>query len=346
MNNSTNFKVEFSTNSAPSTRVPAALAIFVITFVGISILVATIGNARVLLSLKRRQDLRKVPHYLLANLALTGLLSALINMPLLIIMTTVNYFEMGSDLPPALEVTCKVVFPSCFSFLVLNALTLSLMAFDRQDCVLRPFNRRLTRGKVKKIIPLTWILSLLTAALFGILIRNEKSVCVEFYPYNNLTRLEAIHIAIAVVAQFDTITVLIITVTFFRILKELRSSTVNPSNSASRREERKLTKFTNQVCAVFLLFRAPIIACHLVTNVAGYRGATTNSATLVTVTLAVFQYVANPFLHHKMLQVRAPNQRTNLQLGNRPEQQRALEQARSGGCNGVELTRFVRFNPP
>lgn len=326
MNISTSLRVEFSGNSAaPPARVPMGLAIFVITFVTISILVATVGNTRMLILLARRQDLRKVPHYLLANLALAGLLSALFNMPLLIIQTTVSYLEMSSNVPPALEVTCKVVFPLCFGFLVLNALTLSTMAFDRQDCVLRPFNRRLTRKKVEKMIPLTWLASLLTAVLFAILLRDEKSVCVEFYPFNNLTRLEVIHAAIAVVAQFDIITVLFITVTFFRIRKKLRSSTVNPLSSVHRREERKLTNLTFKLCAVFLLFKAPVIVCHFVANVGGYRGTATNSATLVTVTLTVFQYVANPFLHYKMLQVRARNPpNDNLELANRLEQPRQL----------------------
>lgn len=327
MNNSTSFRMEFSENrAAPPARVPMGLAIFVITFVTTSILVATIGNTCMLRRLPRRQDLRKVPHYLVANLALAGLLSALFNMPLLILQTTVNYLEMSSNVPPALEVTCKVVFPLCFAFLVLNALTLSLMAFDRQDCVLRTFNRRLTRKKVKKIIPLTWLASLLTAALFAILMRDEESVCVEFYPFNNLTRLDTIHAAIAVVSQLDTITVLIITVTFFRIRKELRSLTVNPLNSVHRREERKLTSFTSKICAVFLLFRAPVMVCHFVANVGGYRGAPTNSAILVTVTLTVFQYVANPFLHYKMLQVRArkPPNNNNLELRDLQEQPRQL----------------------
>lgn len=144
MNNCTNSKAEFSSNSTPSTRVPREVAIFVITFVGINILVATISNARVLIVLRRRRDLRKLPHYLLANLALTGLLAALFNMPLLIAMTIVNYFVMNTKLPAAVEVFCKVSFPSSFAFLVLTDLTLFLMAFDRQDCVLRPFNRRIT----------------------------------------------------------------------------------------------------------------------------------------------------------------------------------------------------------
>jgi len=313
MNNSKHFKAEFLTDSATSTRVPRELAIFVITFVGINILVATVGNARVLIVLRRRRDLRKVPHYLLGNLALTGLLAVLLNMPLLIGMTVVNYFEMNTEVPAAVEVFCKVSFPSSFAFLVLTDLTLFLMAFDRQDCVLRPFNKRITQSKVKKIIPLTWILSLLTAALFAVVIRNENAACVKFYPYNNVSSLpSALLAAIAVVAQLDTFTVLFIPLTLFRIVKQLRSAKVRPLNSAHQRQEKKLTRNTCKICAVFLLFRVPINVCHFVANIGGNRGPTTNSAMLVTVTLSASLYVAIPFLHYKLLQVRPPNhQQTN-----------------------------------
>lgn len=54
-------------------------------------------------------------------------------------------------------------------------------------------------------------------------------------------------------------------------------------------------------------------------NIGGYRGPTTNSAMLVTVTLAASLYVAIPFLHHEMLQVRPPNQQqTNQQSTDQP----------------------------
>jgi len=346
MNNSKHFKAEFSTDRANSTRVPRGLAIFVVTFVGINILVATISNASLLILLRRRRDLRKVPHYLLGNLALTGLLAALFNMPLLIGMTAVNYFEMNTEVPAAVEVFCKVSFSSSFAFLVLTDLTLFLMAFDRQDCVLRPLNRRITQSKVKKIIPLTWILSLLTAAFFAIAIRNESAACIKFYPYNNVARLPSVLLAaIAVVAQLDTLTVLFIPVTSFRTIKQLRSAEVSPLNSAHRRQEMKLIRDTCKICTVFLLFRVPINVCHFVANIGGYRGPTTNSAMLVTVTLAASLYVAIPFLHHEMLQVKPPNQQqTNQQSTDQPRVS-AWRTAARPETVGFELTRSVRINP-
>lgn len=111
-------------------------------------------------------------HYLLGSLALTGLLSALLDMPSIIVMTVVNYFAIR-DLPVAVEVFCKTKLSTAFALTVLNALTLSLMAFDRQDCVLRPFRRRITKRNVRKIIYVTWVVALIIVAVLAILTRNN-----------------------------------------------------------------------------------------------------------------------------------------------------------------------------
>ena len=313
MNNSTHFKVGFSTNTSPMTRISRDLAIFVFAFLGVNILVATFGNARVLFMLRRRRDLRKVPHYFLANLTLTGLLSALVKMPYLTLMTTVNYFELSANLPATMEVFCKLAFPLAFAFTVLNALTFSLMALDRQDRVLRPFSPHITQSKVKKIILLTWGLSLLTSVVIAILIRNdEQSACVKYYPYNSImtSHINVLHAVPFISDQVENITVLIITVSYIRIRKKLRSSATISSSSGNRRHEKQITKFTFNICAMFLLFKLPVVLCHSVIKLGEFRGATTNSVTLVTVTLTASMHVAIPFLHHKMLQVRPPNQQT------------------------------------
>ena len=318
MNNSTNLHETFSsTMSAFSTQVPGHIAIFIVTFAAISSVAGSFGNAKVCRMLRRRRDFRKVPHYLLANLALTGVLSALIHMPSLMAMTTVNYFQIR-DVPVSVEILCKVGFPSGFAFIVLNALTLSLMALDRQDCVRRPFNRRLTTSNVKKIIPVIWILALATAMLFVIFMRNERAVCVKFYPYNNLSKeISGILLAlIAAVGQMDTITIFILIVALVRIFKALRSPTVGPSvdanhqvNSRNRRQEKKVTESTLQIFGIFLLFRVPAKICValVIAKVGGFQGTAANTANLISYVIVNFTYVANPFLHHRMLKVASPN---------------------------------------
>lgn len=309
MNNSTNFEGNLpTTRSASSTRVPRHLAIFVIVFVAVSILAGTFGNGGVCLLHRKRRDLRKVPHYLLANLALSGILMSLLSMPLLIFMTVVNYFQIDDSL--VLEFLCKVGFVSSFACNVMNAVTLWLMAFDRQECVLRPLDRHITTSNVKKIILATWALALTTLVLFSISIRNEQSVCIEFFPFNNmLTELghhKLFTILLSIVGQFDKITIVIMVVTFFRIVKALRSSVVNASNLTLRqRQQKKLTYLTYKMLGIFLLFRVPVIVCQTaLPRIESVQERTTKTTSLVSYAMLNLVYVANPILHHKMLKIR------------------------------------------
>ena len=309
MNNSTSVKANISTSNSPTTTpLPTGLPIFVGSFLAIGILAGTFGNARVCILLRRRQSLRKVPHYLLGSLALIGIFSTLFNIPLLMFMTVVNYFQIYDS--PIVEILCKAKVSLGSALIVLNALTLSLMAFDRQECVLSPFHRRLTTRNVKKVIVVTWLIALITAAVFAVLTRNVPSTCFAFFPYNNIGALSKVFQAtVAVFAQFDTISMLIIIVTFLRIVKKLRSSPVNSLSSANRRNERKLTELSFKICGIFVLFRIPVMICHMLANICKFQGnSAINTATLVAVTLVSFLYVLNPVLHHKMLNVQPPNQ--------------------------------------
>ena len=308
MNNSTNFQANLSlTSSAPSaTRVPRNLAIFIVTFVAICVSAGAFGNARVCVLLSKRQDLRKVPHYFLANLAMTGVLSSVIHAPLIIVMTVANYFQIRGE--SVVEILCRATFPSGFAFIVLNAPTLWLMALDRQDCVCRPFRRRLTTSNVKKIIPVMWMLSLLTYVFIVMAMRNESFACIQIYPYSNDPPKFSRPMVglIAIVGQLDNVTVLIIIVTFFRVMKRMRSPTVNSSlNSTFQRQEKTLTMLTYKICGVFLLCRVPNNAHFFLKKIGGFQS--TPAATLVTITLIHLMYVANPFIYHKMLKVRFTN---------------------------------------
>lgn len=322
MDNSKSFKASSSAASSPTTTpLPTGLAAFVVSFLAISILAGTFGNARVCVLLRRRQNLRKVPHYLLGSLALIGLIATLFNIPLLMLMTVVNYFQIYDS--PIVEILCKAKIPLGFGLIVLNALTLSLMAFDRQECVFRPFNRGLITRNVKKVIAVTWLIALITAVVFAVLTRNEPSTCFAFFPYNNIGALsKVLQATVAAFAQLDTITVVIIIVTFLRIVKNLRSSPVNSSSSANQRQERKLTELSFRICGIFLLFRIPVTICHILTKIGKFQDTDAlNTATLVAVTFVNFVNVLNPVLHRKMLNVQPPNQvrAAAMQAGERVE---------------------------
>ena len=313
MKNSTIFQGNVSSvSNTPFSPVPRSIAIFVIAFVTGNIVSGTFGNGCVCFRLLRRRHFRKVPHYLLGNLALTGVLTSLFNMPLLVVMTSVSYFQIRDC--PVVEILCKVGFSLTFPCMSLNAMTLWLMAFDRQDCVLRPFNRRVTTSNIKKLILATWMFALIIFVLFSISIRKAPNACVEFYPYNNLkTKLfhDKFFIVLhSVVGQFDKITFLIVIITFFRIKKALRPIAMNPLHQLLRRREKRITSLTYKLCGIFLLLRLPVIICHMMLpRIESVQETTIKTANLVSNAMLHLMYVANPVFHHKMLRIRPPNQR-------------------------------------
>ena len=284
------------------------VAISVVILMAICILAGTVGNARVCILLRRRHDLRKVPHYLLASLSLTGLLSSLIKLPAQLAVTIVNYFPVRQV---SLEVVCKTAFSSAMGFTILNALTLSLMAIDRHDCVVRPLHRRLSLFNIKKVILATWIVALLLSSFHGVMLRDESAICFRLDPYSSSTTSSGSH-AVFVYTMFlgtlpNVATVIIIAVTVFRIVKKLRSSLLPRLGSLNRRRENEITKLTYKICAVFLIFWFPYIICNAIARIGGFHGIGSRTVKLFAVVISNFNYVLNPILHFKMLQVRSPD---------------------------------------
>ena len=208
-----------------------------ITLSTIAILLGFLGNAGVCFILKKRSDLRKVPHYLLASLAVNGVFSCLVNLPSRVAMIVMVHLLHS---PVSAEAACYILVPSGFACSILNAVTLSLMAIDRQDCVLRPFSRRMSKRNITKVIAISWIgTSTLTAAIIVYSFFRESEEC------DIISRIEGsdpiyVYLSILMVS-FNVVSVLIIVITALRIVKRLRSSPLPEARSQHRRQENKLT---------------------------------------------------------------------------------------------------------
>ncbi|CAH3193430.1 unnamed protein product, partial [Porites evermanni] len=168
------------------------IAVSVVILLAIAITVGTVGNFGVCVILARRRDLRYVPHQLLASLSLNGLLSSLISVPAILGMAAVNYFPGIGNV--SLDILCKIGYSSSMGFTVINASTLSMMAIDRQDCVIFPLKRRLSPTNVKRVIFVTWVAGFLFALLHGLILRKESSVCSRMDPYNSIVTIPDNHI--------------------------------------------------------------------------------------------------------------------------------------------------------
>ena len=274
-----------------------------ITLSTIATLLGFLGNAGVCFLLRKRSELRKVPHYLFASLAVNGVFSCLLNLPSRLAMIVMVYLL---DSPVSAEAACYVLVPSGFACGILNAVTLSLMAIDRQDCVLRPFNRRMSQRNITKVIAISWIgTSVLTSVIIVYSFFHQSQEC------DIISRIEAsdpiyVYFSILLVS-FNLVSVLIIVITALRIVKRLRSSPLPEARSQHRRQENKLTWLTYKICGVFLVCWLPLFVCFPLAQFDRNSGDMLVSVLIVTLAMSNFNYVVNPFLYYKMLKQKPVN---------------------------------------
>ena len=298
--------------SSPSSPVPSGLAIAVIVILSTLILAGASGNAIVCDLLRRRRELRKVCHYLLASLSLTGIVTSILGLPSLLIAAIVNYLQAGQM--PVAQTLCKLGFPFCIGCVALNALTIILMTIDRHDCVLRPFRRRLSTQNVKIIVPITWLVGFIITAVLLVLFRKETSVCYTWFPYEQSKAFQTeqgnvIRIYLTAVTQLDTLAIVLVIITFFRVLKKLRSQVIPQLTNSpiQQRQEKQLTRLTYGISGTYILFRIPLVICNIVASAVEFQGRALNTALLLTNVMVFSTFVLNPVLNFKMLRVRQPN---------------------------------------
>ena len=274
-----------------------------ITLSTIAIFLGFLGNAGVCYLLRTRSDLRKVPHYLFASLAVNGVFSCLLNLPSRLAMIVMGHLL---DSPVFAEAACYILVPSGFACSILNAVTLSLMAIDRQDCVLRPFNRRMSKRNITKVIAISWIGTfVLMSAIIVYSIFHESEKC------DIISKIEGrdpIHVYLGILmVSFNLACVLIIVVTALRIVKRLRSSPLPEARSQHMRQENKLTWLTYKSCGVFLVCWLPVFICFPLAQFGKNSGDILVGALIITLALSNFNYVVNPFLYYKMLKQKPVN---------------------------------------
>ena len=274
-----------------------------ITLSTIAILLGLPGNAGVCFLLRKRSDLRKVPHYLFASLAVNGVFSCLLNLPSRIAMIVMVHFL---DSAVTAEAACYILIPSGFACGILNAVTLSLMAIDRQDCVLRPFNRRMSKRNIIKVIAISWIgTSVLTSVIIVHSFLHESQAC-DIIP--KIKGSDPIYIYLGtLMISFNVIAVFIIVITALRIVKRLRSSPLPEARSQHRRQENRLTWLTYKICGVFLVCWLPLFVCFPLAQFDKHSGDILIGVIIITLAMSNFIYVVNPFLYYKMLKQRPVN---------------------------------------
>ena len=289
--------------------IPQSVVISVLVMTSAFLLSGMFGNALVFLLIARRSDLRKVPHFLFVNLSVIGLCSSLFVMPFIISIAVTAYVM---DHLESMEIFCNVRLFFSFLCSAINALTLSLMAVDRQDCVFRPFKRRIQKRNVQNVLLTIWAVVIIISVIFVLVLATDGSQCPHSDPFNlgssssNSGSLFSIYVT-AFGTGFNVAAILVIVITFVRIVKRLRSSPLPESRTPRLRFESEITKLTYKTCAIFILSWFPVIISHTIARFSDTTGLEKiRILKLITLTFTNFTYVANPFLHYKLLKTRQP----------------------------------------
>ena len=278
-------------------KIASGIIIADITLSAIATLLGFLGNATVCFLLRKRSDLRKVPHYLFASLAVNGMFSCLLNLPSRLVMVVMVHLL---DSPVSAEAACYILIPSGFACGILNAVTLSLMAIDRQDCVLRPFNRRMSKRNITKVIAISWIgTSVLMSVVIVHSFLHESQAC-DIIPKIKGSYPIYIYVG-SLMMSFNVIAVIIIVITALRIVKRLRSSPLPEARSQHRRQENKLTWLTYKICGVFLVCWLPLFVCFPLAQFGRNFRDLLVGVLIITLAMSNFTYVLNPFLYYRML---------------------------------------------
>lgn len=218
---------------------------FVIASIGLC------GNATVLLIFKRTRSMRTTTNILIANLAFSDFLTLLFGIPSMVLSLVDNHPSGTSGI-----LLCKFLtvgnIPSVS--LAVSILTLTVLAFERYNAVVRPLNEktRLTKNAVVLAICLMWITafgfilpSFITTKYFA-----EKKFCYDSFNY---IQGQIYHIILLVFLFF--VPLCIIVYCYSKTIKELRiASGISPGNLSARqniKEKRRIAKVLLLVSLIF-----------------------------------------------------------------------------------------------
>ncbi|XP_029188838.2 uncharacterized protein LOC114956011 [Acropora millepora] len=245
----------------------------------LAIFFGAVGNIFVYYRLEKRN----VPHFLFASLLLNGIFSTLLKLPLrMVVFIFSKFFNVHHILSP-INLGCGVV----------NAWTLLLMAIDRHDCVLRPFNRRLSLQNVKFVIVLSWA----SALVLGLIV-----FFVSLFSESKGNRQIIFQLTGGGLMLFTGTSFILIIITAIRTIKSLRSSPLPEMASLYRKQEVQMSWLAYKICFVTLLCWLPAFVCvSALAEFGNNQTGTSISALILTTTLTEFHYVINPAIFYRYL---------------------------------------------
>ncbi|XP_015767097.1 PREDICTED: neuropeptide FF receptor 2-like [Acropora digitifera] len=165
-----------------------ALIILQLLFYFSIIVVGSIGNALICLTILGRKE-RKTSEYFILNLAITDLATSVISIPLDIIERLAGYWPFGSFL-------CKVVYPLQTILMAVSVSTLLAMSLERHRAIIHPLKPRMKGKKPIITILVIWLASTFLVFPYIFVLGLVDVSCVEKWPNTHYAKAYTISVFI------------------------------------------------------------------------------------------------------------------------------------------------------
>ena len=188
-----------------------------------------VGNGFVVSTLARWREMRTPFNLLICNISIADLCVCVVAAPLRII-------EMYLDWPFG-KIPCFVVPPLQDVFVCVSVVTHTVLALERHRAIVAPFKPKLSRAKVKLVIPLTWLACYIAVAVpYIVFLKYEPSpdtqtgFCYLEFPPEEIYRISY---AMCLVVFFIITPLVIQATAYVRIIKFLQAKEEIQENDRS-----------------------------------------------------------------------------------------------------------------
>ncbi|CAL8069422.1 unnamed protein product [Calicophoron daubneyi] len=268
------------------------------------ILLSTLGNSLIIITVIRSAAMRNITNLFIANLAASDLLMSFVSAPF----TPIAFYMSSWQLP---NIMCNLLAMTMGTSVYVSTLTSTAIAFDRYFLIVHPFTKRMSQLVCGIIIASVWLFAILITFPIGfyqeVKIEPETGIasCVPSWPAQIS---QSVHTIVMFILQF-VVPCLVISACYYRVSRTLRSRYNNRIGSGSKSREReesdirKKKRTNNMLIAMVVIFVVcwiPLHAFWIIMDALGDQVANSslaNNAFLFCHMLAMSSAVYNPFFY-------------------------------------------------
>jgi hypothetical protein len=260
----------------------------------ISSTIGIVFNMLVILAIVRTSSLRTPMNYLLLNLAISDIMISTFVLPRHVFFGAFGHQEgVGSDF------LCKFITGGVFIWIGATAesYTLITIATERYIAIIHPhsFRRRITRKKLKWIVPLCWAINTAvnTPTLVALSYNKERHFCLESWP--DWVKPKAYVGFIFIVGTSSVVAMFVLYSFVIYSLWKGHNNPTEASQNARLRMRKRVTQLLVTITILHACCRLPNYTFYLLAYVA--PGAIYGSMVYnVTVLFILLNSVSHPFL--------------------------------------------------